>query len=492
MIVIHKYRASSRRIRYNNSMHLYRQPAALALLLLAITPPAFAQPKPPNIIYILADDLGYGDLACYGHPTIRTPNLDRMAREGIRFTDFYSASPVCTPSRAALLTGRYAPRSGMASHRRRVLFPNSSGGLPDSEITIPEVLKSKGYATACVGKWHLGHLPPFLPDRHGFDSYLILPYSNDMDFVRGSPRGPAADLDPKNEWFRVPLIQNGKQVERPAVQSTLTRRYTDQAIDFIRAGKSNDKPFFIYLAYNMPHVPLFASDEFRGKSARGLYGDVVEELDANVGRILDFLAKEGLDQTTLVAFSSDNGPWLIRERAGGSAGLLQEGKGSTWEGGQRVPAIARWPGTINPAQTCREIACNIDLFNTALELAGATIPSDRPTDGVSLAKLLRGQSDSSGRNVFFYYRDEDLFAVRKGKYKAHYFTKSAYGTDPTQKHDPPLLFDLGQDPAEQFNIAKAHPEVLADLAKEVEAHTSTLKEAPNQIDGIIRQPRRQQ
>src|SRR5688500_388551 len=273
---------------------------------------------PPNVVYIVVADLGYGDLACYGHPTIRTPSLDRMAREGMRFTDFYSASSVCTPSRAAMLTGRYAARTGMASDKRRVLFPNSSGGLPRSEVTVAELLKGKGYATACIGKWHLGHLPTFLPDRHGFDFYMVVPYSNDMDFVPRSPRGPAADLEPKNEWFRVPVLRDGKQVERPAVQATLTRRSTDDVMEVV--GRNRERSFFVYLAHTMPHVPLFASDEFRGKSARGLYGDVVEELDANVGRVLEFLAKEGMDKNTLVVFTSDNGPWLTRGLVGGSAG----------------------------------------------------------------------------------------------------------------------------------------------------------------------------
>ena len=439
--------------------------------------------RPPNILYIVADDLGYGDLACYGHPTIRTPNLDRMAREGMRFTDFYSASSVCTPSRAAMLTGRYAARSGMASDKRRVLFPNSSGGLPQSELTVAELLKTKGYATACIGKWHLGHLPPFLPDTHGFDSYMVVPYSNDMDFLRGAPRGPAADLDPKNEWFRVPILRDGKQMERPAVQATLTKRYTDAAIEFIRQNR--EKPFFVYLPHTMPHVPLFASDEFRGKSARGLYGDVVEELDANVGRVLEFLAKEGLDKNTLVVFVSDNGPWLTRGLAGGSAGLLREGKGSTWEGGQRVPAIAWWPGTIKPAQTNRGLACNMDLFNTAADLAGAELPKDREIDGVSLVKVLRGESEGSGRETFFYYRDEQLYAVRKGKWKAHYFTKSAYGMDPERKHEPPLLFDLGQDPSEQHNMAAKNPDVVAEMGRVWEEHKARVKPVPNQVDAVV-------
>ena len=437
----------------------------------------------PNIVYIVADDLGYGDLGCYGHPSIRTPNLDRMAREGMRFTDFYSAAVVCTPSRAAMLTGRYAARTGMASDKRRVLYPNSSGGLPQSEITVAEVLKSKGYATACVGKWHLGHLPEFLPNKHGFDYSFILPYSNDMDFVRGSPRGAAADLEPKQEWFRAPILRDGVQIERPAKQAALTKRYTDEAIEFMRRNRAN--PFFVYLAHTMPHVPLFASEEFRGKSARGLYGDVVEELDANVGRVLEFLTKEGLDKNTLVVFVSDNGPWVFRGLVGGSAGLLREGKGSTWEGGQRVPMIAWWPGTIKPAQTCRALACNMDLFNTAIELADAPTPTDRPIDGVSLLNVLRGQAQSSGRETFFYYRDEQLYAVRKGKWKAHYFTKSAYGTDPERKHEPPLLFNLGVDPSEQHDVAAKFPDVVAEMGRVIEEHRNAVKVEPTRLDAVI-------
>ncbi|MGB9625015.1 MAG: sulfatase family protein, partial [Phycisphaerae bacterium] len=275
---------------------------------MAWTMTAQAAERPPNLVILFADDLGYGDLCCYGHPSIRTPNLDRMASEGLRFTDFYSAAPVCTPSRAALLTGRLPIRSGMVGTTRHVLFPDSKGGLPASEITIAEALKTKGYATACVGKWHLGHLPQYLPTRNGFDSYYGIPYSNDMK--------PS------------PILRNEEVIEEPAVQETLTPRYTDEAIKFIRREK--DKPFFLYLAYNFPHVPLHVSDRFKDKSLRGLYGDVVEEIDWSVGEVLRTLRELGLAEKTLVVFSSDNGPWLIKNQHGGSAGLLRDGKGSTW------------------------------------------------------------------------------------------------------------------------------------------------------------------
>jgi arylsulfatase A len=288
---------------------------SILLLSTLLFPALQAQPDKPNIVVIFCDDLGYGDLGCYGHPSIRTPNLDRMAAEGMRFTDFYSAAPVCTPSRAALLTGRYAARSGMASEKRRVLFPDSTGGLPSSEITIAEALKAKGYATAIVGKWHLGSRPEYLPTRNGFDSFFGLPYSNDMDGLPGNKWA-----EPNWKDWNVPLMRNEEIVERPAVQTTLTRRYTDEAVKIIKANR--EKPFFLYLAHTMPHTPLFVSEEAANKSARGLYGDVIEELDSNVGRVLEAIRGEGLEKKTLVVFTSDNGPWLIRNLHGGSAGLL--------------------------------------------------------------------------------------------------------------------------------------------------------------------------
>jgi len=436
----------------------------------------------PNVVILFADDLGYGDLGCYGHPTIRTPHLDRMAREGMRFTDFYSGAPVCTPSRAALLTGRLAVRSGMASDTRRVLFPNSAGGLPADEITIAEALKRRGYATACIGKWHLGHLPQYLPARHGFDYYFGVPYSNDMDLVPGSPRGASGRLDPRVEWWNVPLMRNEEIIERPADQHTLTKRHTEEAVRFIRANKA--KPFFLYVPHTMVHVPLFASKEFAGKSPRGLYGDVLEELDWGVGQVLDTLRREGLAEDTLVFFTSDNGPWLIQKLAGGSAGLLQEGKGSTWEGGMRVPGIAWWPGKVKAGTVSRSLACTMDLFNTALTLAGAEIPRDRPIDGKNLLPLLQGTGPGQ-REVMFYYRDTSLYALRKGPWKAHFVTRPAYGADPAQKHDPPLLFNLEQDPSERFNVAAEQPRVLEEIRLELERHQAGMVPAKNQLEEVI-------
>ncbi|NQT41202.1 MAG: sulfatase, partial [Planctomycetes bacterium] len=342
--------------------------ATLCIATILTTAIATAEDPPqPNIVIIFADDLGYGDLGCFGHPTIHTPNLDRMAAEGQRWTQFYAAASVCTPSRAGLITGRLPIRTGMCSDSRRVLFPNSAGGLPAEEVTVAEVLRSAGYRTACVGKWHLGHLPQYLPTSHGFDSYLGIPYSNDMDRVADAPGGRESFWKPKVEYFNVPLIRDKQVVEQPADQTTITRRYTDETIRVIRESK--DRPFFVYLAHNLPHVPLFTSDEFVGHSARGLFGDVVEEIDDGVGRILDTLTELKLDRKTLVVFTSDNGPWLIFNEQGGSAGLLREGKGCTFEGGMREPTIFYWPGTIGPG-VVKDLGSTLDLLPTCAKLAG--------------------------------------------------------------------------------------------------------------------------
>jgi arylsulfatase A len=437
-----------------------------------------AEQRKPNIVIIMADDLGYGDLGCYGHPTIRTPNLDRMAADGIRFTSFYCGAPVCTPSRAALLTGRLPVRSGMASEHHRVLFPYSIGGLPAEELTLAQILKTNGYATACLGKWHLGHQTQFLPRRKGFDYYFGLPYSNDMDEIPDAPSGASGSMEPKIEWWNVPLIRNEEIIERPANQYTLTKRYTEEALKFISTNK--DHPFLLYFAHTFPHVPLFASEKFQKKSGRGLYGDVVEELDWSVGEVLRALREQGLAENTFVFFTSDNGPWLSQKLAGGSAGPLREGKGSTWEGGMRVPGIALWPGRIKAGQVCGAISCNMDLFTTSLKLAGIDIPKDRMIDGKDLSPVLFGTGKPE-RDYFYYHRDTELFAVRKGPWKIHLLTQSGYGPDAAEKHDPPLLYNLETDPGEKFNVANQHPDVVAQLMKLANEHKSTIQSVEDQL-----------
>lgn len=434
----------------------------------------------PNFVIIYCDDLGYGDVGCFGHPTIRTPHLDRMAAEGQKWTNFYVGASVCTPSRAALLTGRLPIRSGMCSDKRRVLFPDSADGLPRGEVTLAEGLKTRGYATACVGKWHLGHLPPHLPTNNGFDSYFGIPYSNDMDRVAG--KGRAAFFDPKVEYWNVPLMRDEKIIERPANQHTIINRYTDEAIEFIR--KSKDEPFFLYLAHNLPHVPLFVSKQSEGRSLRGLYGDVVEEIDDGIGRIRKVLEEEGLAEDTLVVFTSDNGPWLIFDQHGGSAGLLREGKGCTFEGGMREPCVMWWPGRLKPG-VVTDMGSTMDLYTTMLTLAGAKVPDDRIVDGLDISPAMFG-SGPSPRNTMFYYRGAQLYAARKGQYKAHFITKPAYGGGKTEHHDPPLLYHLGEDPSEQYNIAKDHPDVIADIRKLVAEHEANLKKGKDRLAARIK------
>ncbi len=434
-----------------------------------------AASKKPNFVIIFCDDLGYGDLSCFGHPTIRTPHVDQMAAEGQRWTNFYVGASVCTPSRAALLTGRLPIRSGMCSDQRRVLFPDSAGGLPESEITIAEALKTKGYVTACVGKWHLGHLRQYLPTSNGFDSYFGIPYSNDMDRVGGE--GRQAFFQPKTEYWNVPLMRNEEIIERPADQNTITKRYTQEAVKFISQNKN--RPFFLYLAHNLPHVPLFVSRDFRDTSLRGLYGDVVEEIDSGVGQILGTLRREGLAENTFVVFTSDNGPWLIFDEHGGSAGLLREGKGCTFEGGMREPAVCWWPGKIKPG-VVNDMGATMDLYTTILTLAGAEVPTDRVVDGLDLSPALFGTGPSP-RETMFYYRGTKLYAVRKGPYKAHFFTRSGYGKDKEARHDPPLLYHLGHDPSEKYDVAKDHPEVIAGIQKEVALHLANLVPGEDQL-----------
>jgi arylsulfatase A len=445
---------------------------AATLALLTAAPVAGRAEKLPNVVIILADDLGYGDLGCYGHPSIRTPNLDRMAAEGMRFTDFYVAATVCTPSRAALLTGRLPIRSGMSGDlQHRVQTRRSPGGLPPEEITIARALKSKGYATEAIGKWHLGQYPQNMPTAHGFDSFYGLRWSVDMEPAKGNPPNASSRLDQNPAWWRCTLMRDDQPIEQATDLSTLTKRYTAEALRFIEQNRK--KPFFLYFAHSYPHVPLFASKQFQKTSPRGLYGDVVEELDYSVGQVLEALRKQGLEKNTLVFFTSDNGPWLVKDQAGGCAGLLQGGKGSTWEGGMRMPGIARWPGRIKAGVVNRELASSLDLLPTCLHLAGVPVPSDRIIDGVDMTPMLLGKGPSQ-RNLMIYYNGDEVYAIRKGPYKAHFTTFSGYGKDTPAKHEPPLLFDLPNDPGERFDLAAEHPEVIADIQQELEKFRANL------------------
>jgi arylsulfatase A len=430
----------------------------------------------PNVVIIFADDLGYGDLGCYGSPVIRTPNLDRMAAEGLRFTDFYSASEVCTPSRAALLTGRLPIRSGMCGHRR-VLFPNSEGGLPPAEITIAEALKVIGYATMHIGKWHLGIHADSRPLDQGFDHSFGLPYSNDMDGRSDLPKGSTGSPNPPHDGWNVALLRDGKVIEQPADQTTLTKRYTEEAVKFIREKKS--APFFLYMPHTFPHVPMFASPDFKGKSRAGIFGDAVEELDWSVGQVMQTLRQEGLADNTLVFFTSDNGPWLIMGDQGGSAGLLKDGKGSTWEGGMRVPGIAWMPGRIQPGVTT-QLAGTMDLLPTALALAKAPTPKDVTLDGTDLAPLLFESKPLPAR-PYFYYRGDQLFACRLGEWKAHFKTQTGYGQPKAEAHEPPLLFHLGRDPSEKRNVAAEHADVLAQIQEAVKQHQAGVVPGERQL-----------
>lgn len=454
-------------------------PVAVLLVCLVSVLPSWAatsSARPPNIVILFADDLGYGDLGCYGSPTIRTPHLDGMASEGLRFTDFYVGAPVCSPSRAALLTGRLPVRNGMFGERN-VLYPDSKGGLPAEEITIATALKKRGYATSHIGKWHLGIHKGGTPMDHGFDETFGLPYSNDMVPRQGAPKRAALSENPPADGWVFPLMRNGQVIEQPPIDQTrLTQRYTDEAVQFIK--RSKDKPFFLYLAHTFPHTPLFASPQFKGRSTRGRYGDTVEELDWSVGQILVALRAAGVAENTLVFFSSDNGPWLTQGIQGGSAGLLREGKGSTWEGGMRVPGIAWWPGKIVPGVTSTP-ASTMDLFVTALTLGGAPIPSDRPIDGVDLAPVLAGKT--LPERPFFYYRKDQLAAVRLGDFKLHFFTQNGYGQPKADVHAPPLLFNLAHDPSEKYNIASAHPEVIARIEAAIVEHRKHLVIGPPQF-----------
>ena len=411
--------------------------------------------RPPNFIIIFTDDQGYNDVGCFGAPLIRTPNLDRMACEGMKFTDFYVASGVCTPSRAALMTGCYPQRVSMGgiptekneAKLKHVIFPKSTCGLHPGEITIAQVLKDQGYATACVGKWHLGHLPPFLPTRRGFDSYYGIPYSNDMK--------------------PCPLMRDEEVIEEPVIQETITERYTEEAVRFIAANR--DRPFFLYLAHNMPHIPLHVSERFEGKSDGGLYGDVIECIDWGVGQILDALDESGAADNTVIVFTSDNGPWHLHGENGGSATPFRAGKGTTYEGGMRVPCIMRWPAAIPAGAVCSELATTMDLLPTFAKLAGGAPPADRIIDGKDISALMTAQPGAeTPHEVFCYYYMNKLNAVRSGTWKLKFET-TLHDEDIYRyaaRHEPkfrPALYNLLTDPGEQKTLYRDHPEIVERL-----------------------------
>jgi arylsulfatase A-like enzyme len=455
----------------------------LLLVLLGFIGCQKEETKHLNFVVIFCDDLGYGDLGVFGNPTIETPNLDRMAAEGQKWTQFYVADPVCTPSRAGLLTGRYPIRSGMTSSERGVLFPDSEGGLPPNEITIAEVLKQKEYATAAIGKWHLGHLPQYLPGKQGFDYYYGIPYSNDMDAKPGLWASYAEFTnDPNAKWntdnYNVPLIENETEIERPTNQLTITKRYTDKAVSFITENKHN--PFFLYLAHTQPHIPLFASEDISGESKRGIYGDVINDIDRSVGRVLESLKANGLDKNTIVLFTSDNGPWLAFKTHGGSAGPLRAGKGTTFEGGQRVPTIFWGPGNVVPG-IVNEIGSTLDIINTFASLSQTTTPQDRKMDGYDLSPLLRGEKISP-RNEFYYWARAELFAVRSGPWKLHIQQKEAINYSRKVEMERPELYNIENDISEKHDRFVAYPDKVNELQQLIKAHLEdTADSGPDQL-----------
>jgi arylsulfatase A len=426
-----------------------------------------AENTKPNFVIIFADDQGYGDLGCFGSTTIETPNIDRMADEGRRFTNFMVASPVCTPSRAALLTGCYPKRIGMHQH---VLFPASTRGLNPSEHTIGDHLKSLGYATACFGKWHLGHHPETLPRQNGFDTYLGIPYSNDMNYPdnKGKPRIPSDDLwrdqnSAVTKW-NTPLIENETIVELPVDQRTVTRRYTDRAIDFITQHK--DESFFVYLPHSMPHIPLYVPEDAYDPDPANAYTCVIEHIDTEVGRLMATIRELKLAENTYVIYTSDNGPWLQFKNHGGSAGPLREGKGTTFEGGQRVPCVMWGPGRIPAGTECKDVVATIDMLPTIAALTNSELPANRRIDGMDMSHKLLDSAGTSNREEYLYYTSQgQIEGIRRGKWKLLVKTKRR---NRNKKKAPPAkptvhLFDLTADVGEQHNLSEDHSEIVSRL-----------------------------
>lgn len=433
----------------------------LCVHLLALAHAAPAAEK-PNFIIIFCDDQGYQDLGCFGSPNIKTPNIDRMAAEGLRMTDFYSAYCVCSASRASLLTGCYQPRISMPG----VLGPHTKTALHPDEVTIADLLKTQGYATACVGKWHVGDTPETLPTKQGFDSYLGLPYSNDMARMKGWGNNPP-DLDKiwaEKKWdiYNNELYRDLKVIESPVNQTTLTDRYTEASLEFIRQNK--ERPFFLYFANTMPHVPLFVSDERYDADPQQAYRLTIEHIDASVGRILKTLDELEIAENTFIVYTSDNGPWLPKKHHGGSALPLRNGKGTTYEGGMREPCVIRWPARIKPGQTCSQVAATIDLLPTFAAIVGAKLPADRPIDGLDISALLDDSEAESPHDDagYFYYKNNKPEAVRVGKWKLHLKPQ-------------PELYDLRADIGEANNVAEANPDVVARLRELAAKYDADLK-----------------
>lgn len=464
------------------------------LLLFAISPVAFvilmlqaAAAAHPNFVIIFADDQGYGDLSSFGSKTIKTPNIDRLATEGRKFTSFMVASPVCTPSRAALLTGCYPKRVGMHQH---VLFPASKKGLNPSEHTIADHLKSLGYSTACFGKWHLGHHPEVLPTSNGFDTYLGIPYSNDMNHPdnKGKPKGgpDGMDLlwkDPEStltKW-KTPLFENEEIIELPVDQRTVTRRYTQKAIDFVKIHR--EEPFFVYLPHSMPHIPLYVPDDVRDPDPKNAYINTIEHIDSEVGRLLDTLDQLKLTENTYVIYTTDNGPWLQFKHHGGSAGPLREGKGTTFEGGQRVPCLIRGPG-IPAGTVCNELTGTIDVLPTIAAITGQPLPGKNKIDGMDVSGLWKGTKENSPRNEFVHYTSQgDVEGIRQGKWKLLVKKPRRRNQRATAKPPQPqiFLFDLANDLGEQTNLVGEHPEIvkrLTDRMLELDAEITDHARAP--------------
>ena len=444
--------------------------------------------KAPNVIIVLLDDMGYGDLSVTGANGYKTPNIDRLCAEGMRFTHYYSPQAVSSASRAGLLTGCYPNRIGFSG----ALGPNAKTGIADSEATIAEVLKKKGYACSAIGKWHLGDQPQFLPTRHGFDEYYGLPYSNDMWPFH--PQNPRA-------YPPLPMIEN-ERVVNPEMTATdqeqITTQYTERAVRFIE--KNKDKPFFLYLAHSMPHVPLFVSGKFKGKSEQGLYGDVMMEIDWSVGEIMKALEKNKIDQNTLIIFTSDNGPWINYGNHAGSTGGLREAKGAIFEGGQRVPCIMRWPEKISAGTICNRLASSIDLLPTLANLCGAPLPVLK-IDGVDISPLMLGNETAKPRAYFlYYYHRNSLEAVRNDRFKlvlphlGRTYAGFLPGNDGqpgqvNERHQENLaLYDLSRDQGERYDVKSLYPEVMAELMKVVEDARLDLGDDLTDNAGIGRRP----